>query len=119
MKTSGESQGTISRNYEAVGNPSVYPYFEWLSGPRCAAAVWNSDGTPQNIQQIHDTQAQNGDTITIPAGTFTWSTGITITKAITLQGAGVGSTIIKDSVQSAQLIQWSLPAAATCAHHRD
>ncbi len=81
-----------------------------FSGPRCAAAVWNSDGTPQNIQQIHDTQAQNGDTITIPAGTFTWSTGITITKAITLQGAGVGSTIIRDDVQSAQLIQWSLPA---------
>ena len=81
-----------------------------FSGPRCAAAVWNSDGTPQNIQQIHDTQAQKGDTITIPVGTFTWSTGITITKAITLQGAGVGSTIIRDDVQSAQLIQWSLPA---------
>ena len=81
-----------------------------FSGPRCAAAVWNSDGTPQNIQQIHDTQAQNGDTITIPPGTFTWSTGITITKAITLQGAGVGSTIIRDDVQSAQLILWSLAA---------
>ena len=81
-----------------------------FSGPRCAAAVWNSDGTPQNIQQIHDTQAQNGDTITIPAGTFTWSTGITITKAITLQGAGVGSTIIRDDVQSGQLILWSLAA---------
>jgi hypothetical protein len=81
-----------------------------FSGPRCAAAVWNSDGTPQNIQQIHDTQAQSGDTITIPAGTFIWSTGITISKAITLQGAGVGSTIIRDHVQSGQLILWSLAA---------
>jgi hypothetical protein len=26
----GESRGTISRNYEGVGNPSVYPYFHWL-----------------------------------------------------------------------------------------
>jgi hypothetical protein len=33
MKTGGESQGTISRNYEGVGNPSVYPYFERLFRP--------------------------------------------------------------------------------------
>jgi hypothetical protein len=33
MKAGGESQGTISRNYEGVGNPSVYPYFERLFRP--------------------------------------------------------------------------------------
>ncbi|MGB9475415.1 MAG: hypothetical protein WCE87_10160, partial [Candidatus Udaeobacter sp.] len=81
-----------------------------FSAPRCAAAVWNSDGTPQNIQQIHNNQAQNGDTITIPAGTFTWSTGITISKAITLQGAGVGVTVVRDGLQSGQLIQVTLAA---------
>jgi hypothetical protein len=33
---SGASRGSISRIYEGVGNPSVYPYFEWLF----RAALW-------------------------------------------------------------------------------
>ena len=33
MKAGGESLGTISRNYEGVGSPSVYPYFERLLRP--------------------------------------------------------------------------------------
>jgi hypothetical protein len=48
--------------------------------------VWQSDGTPQNIQFIHDNRAVDGDTITIPSGTFTWTTQLTLTKAITIQG---------------------------------
>jgi len=48
--------------------------------------VWQSDGTPQNIQFIHDNQATDGDTISLPAGAFTWSTHVTITKGITIQG---------------------------------
>src|SRR5947208_8421932 len=59
---------------------------------RCGATVYNSNGTPGNIQFIHDSQAQNGDTITLPSGTFTWATGVTITKIITLQGAGTSTT---------------------------
>lgn len=42
--------------------------------------------------------ASNGDTVTIPAGTSDWTTTLSITKAITLQGAGVGQTIITDGV---------------------
>jgi hypothetical protein len=48
--------------------------------------VLASDGSPENIQSLHDTQAADGDTITIPAGTFAWSSYLIITKAITLQG---------------------------------
>jgi hypothetical protein len=48
--------------------------------------VWQSDGTPQNIQFIHDNRAVDGDTITLPAGTFLWTTGVTVTKGITIQG---------------------------------
>jgi hypothetical protein len=33
MKAGGESPGTISRNYEGVGNPSVYLYFNRLFRP--------------------------------------------------------------------------------------
>ena len=56
-------------------------------GPRCGAAVYHSDGSAANVQQIHDTQAVDGDTITVPAGTFSWSARVNLTKAIILQGA--------------------------------
>jgi hypothetical protein len=48
--------------------------------------VWQSDGTPQNIQFIHDNPAVDGDTITIPTGAFSWTTGVNVTKGITFQG---------------------------------
>jgi hypothetical protein len=74
------------------------------------ATVYNSNGSAASVQSIHDAQARNGDTITIPAGTFTWSNRVIITKAITLQGAGIGNTIVKDNVQGTQLILWTLAA---------
>jgi cell division septation protein DedD len=78
-------------------------------GPRCWATVYHSDGTAESVQFFHDNQAQNGDTITLPAGTFTWTSGVTITKAVTLQGAGVGSTIIRDDIQGgARIMVWTL-----------
>jgi hypothetical protein len=52
--------------------------------------------------------AADGDTVTIPDGTASWTRKLQIKKGITIQGAGVGATIIKDSVQSGQLIQWTL-----------
>src|SRR6516162_1575145 len=48
--------------------------------------TWDSDGSRDNIQSIHDNNAQNGDTITVPAGTFTWTRPLTFTKGITLSG---------------------------------
>src|SRR6266487_3935536 len=74
----------------------------------CGATVYHSDGSAVNVQLIHDIQAMDGDTITIPAGTFIWMTGVALTKDITLQGVGVGQTIIKDDVQTSQLINWQL-----------
>ena len=59
----------------------------------CSAAVFNSDGSAADVQTIHDTWAQNGDTITLPVGQFTWSTPVTISKGIKLQGAGGGRII--------------------------
>jgi hypothetical protein len=76
--------------------------------PRCRAATYQSNGTVASIQSIHNNQAHNGDTITLPAGVLNWTTGVTINKAITLQGAGVGTTVIRDGMQSGRLIQWTL-----------
>ncbi|HEY7322761.1 MAG TPA: hypothetical protein VIE89_34795 [Candidatus Binatia bacterium] len=81
-----------------------------LLAPHCRAAVYQSNGTAASVQSIHNNQAHNGDTITLPAGILHWTTGVTINKGITLQGAGVGATVITDGVQSGQLIEVTLAA---------
>src|SRR5947208_9690545 len=70
------------------------------SGFSTLGAVYNSDGTATSVQYLHDNLAHDGDTITLPAGAFTWTTGVRLAKGITLQGAGVGITIVKDNVQT-------------------
>ena len=42
--------------------------------------------------------AADGDTVIVPAGTQTWTTTLEISKNITLQGAGSGSTVIIDAI---------------------
>ncbi len=41
----------------------------------------------------------------VPAGTASWSSTLSITKAITLQGAGIGQTIITDDNATSNLIE--------------
>lgn len=71
------------------------------SGFSALGTVYNSDGTAASVRYLHDNFAQDGDTITLPLGTFTWSIPVTISKAIALQGAGSGRIIAetKSSVQ--------------------
>lgn len=54
--------------------------------------------------------AADGDIVTIPGGTASWTRTLRVKKGITIQGAGVGSTIIKDAVQSGPLLDCSLAA---------
>jgi hypothetical protein len=87
-----------------------------------ATTVWPSDGTETghnypggSVQWVHDNQAQNGDTITLPSGTFSYTTPLIITKGITLQGntqvigapmtwqTAVDNTIILDDTPRAAL----------------
>ena len=58
------------------------------------AAVINAAGCSQADVQAAINSASSGDIVAIPAGTCTWTNGITLSKRITLQGNGVGSTII-------------------------
>ena len=67
-----------------------------LAASNSLATVWPSDGTETghnypggSVQWVHDNEAQDGDTITLPAGTFVWTTHVVITKGITLQGQSV------------------------------
>src|SRR6478672_570895 len=54
--------------------------------PHSGGTVWPSNGSEANVQAIHDTNAHDGDTITLPAGTFVWTTNVTLTKGITVSG---------------------------------
>jgi len=67
-----------------------------LSAPLSGATVYHSDGSAANVQALHNA-ASSGDTITLPAGTFTWSTPVTISKAVRLQGAGSGRIIARST----------------------
>lgn len=62
----------------------------------CAATI--SCNGSQSDCQAKVNGASDGDTITIPSGSFSWSTPVTWTdKNITILGAGIGSTTIKVS----------------------
>ena len=82
---------------------------------RCGATVYNSDGTAASVQSIHDDQAQDGDTITLPAGTFTWNVHVGFTKAVNVTGAGTNQTFIYDNVPKtggSESVLWSFNVAA-------
>ncbi len=51
--------------------------------------------------------ASNGDIVTIPAGACTWTSGITVTKNITIQGAGYTNTKITRNGTAFTLIDTS------------
>src|SRR2546428_159765 len=62
------------------------------------AATINAASCSQANVNSAITSAVDGDTVTIPAGTCSWTTTLTITKGITLLGAGAGSTVLQDNV---------------------
>lgn len=54
------------------------------------ATTYNSDGSQADVAS-KISGAVDGDIITLPSGTFTWTSGVTISgKGITIQGAGGG-----------------------------
>lgn len=56
--------------------------------------------------------AADGDTVLLPAGDCEWTKNLTIDKGITLQGAGIGRTIIRDGIPAGsiplELMTWYL-----------
>lgn len=78
------------------------------------SATLVSDGSDSDIQALHDSIATDGDTITGPAGTFSWSTGVIFTKAITLRFAGSDQSTIQDNAGTGlALIKFNLVANRT------
>lgn len=74
------------------------------------AATWvAADATRNSVQAVIDAGTTvDGDTVQIPAGTETWTAGISTSKAITLQGAGIGNTVITDGMTAGALVNMTL-----------
>jgi hypothetical protein len=65
---------------------------------QAGAATISAANCSATAVQTAINSAPSGSTVAIPAGTCTWSTPVTVpnTKSITIQGAGIGVTVIRD-----------------------
>jgi hypothetical protein len=67
------------------------------------AATFNAASCSQSAVQAAINSASNGDMVFVPAGNCTWTANVNIgSKAITLQGAGVGQTNITNGLSKSQ-----------------
>jgi hypothetical protein len=58
------------------------------------------------------TSAPRGATVTVPAGSCTWGSTLTITKGLTLTGAGAGNTVIINGTGDGTVLQLSPDSTA-------
>jgi hypothetical protein len=70
------------------------------SSPLQAALIAAGSAARDDVAAAVDT-AVEGDTVFIPSGMADWTNTLTVSKAITLRGAGIGKTIILDDIISA------------------
>jgi hypothetical protein len=81
-----------------------------FSAPRCPAKVYDSDGSEASVE-ARIRSAADGDIVTLPAGTFSWTSRLEITKGITLKGqttiAGAGTS--NPTITDATIIQDNTP----------
>ena len=68
-----------------------------LVGRQAQAKTVNSNSCSTADVQTAINSATDGDTVVIQNGSCTWSTGISVLKQITLQGASVGGVTITDA----------------------
>jgi hypothetical protein len=69
------------------------------SGARAPAGnrIPASDCTATSVRRAIG-RAADGDTVAVPAGTCSWTSTLTVTKGITIAGAGIDQTILLDNV---------------------
>jgi len=76
-----------------------------------AHAVTASSCSKTDVQSAIN-NASRGDTVNVPAGTCTWSSAVSITKGLTLSGAGVGITVIMNGAGDGTVLQISPDSTA-------
>ena len=75
----------------------------WNGGQDGSAPWYVKSSSGQDSVEYDDvnycvnTVAASGDTVNLPAGSVTWGNTLTITKGVTLQGAGMDSTTVTSS----------------------
>lgn len=87
----------------------------------CAAGLKAQTTIAANSCNVGDVQkavnsASAGDTVTVPAGaagTCVWNSALTVSKGISIIGAGEGSTIIESAVSTEQFLSVSLPSSSS------
>jgi hypothetical protein len=67
----------------------------FLSALHAQSATITAASPAQHDVAAAVASANDGDTVQIPAGGSTWTSGLTITKAITLRGQGVSNTFLR------------------------
>jgi hypothetical protein len=65
---------------------------EWVFA---LATVYDSDGSAASVQGLQN-EVLNGDTIRIPAGTFTWTSKVTVTKPSRCKGRAQARRLLDD-----------------------
>jgi hypothetical protein len=91
-----ETEAEAGADADADGSGHV------ISAASCSSA---------DVQAALD-EAGRGDVVSVPAGACTWAAGITITRGVKLEGAGVGATIITDATDEAVRIEPDATAIA-------
>lgn len=93
----------------------VFLFTVFLFSPSQAgsAAIQNAASCSYSDVLATYAAASAGDTVVVPSGNCTWSSGLTITKAITLKGSGAKSTVINSSMNSGSSLITITPASDT------
>jgi hypothetical protein len=86
-------------------------FFSVVIVRQVAGAVFIASDTSLSAVNAAINTAVDGDTVLVPAGSSTWPSGITITKGITLKGAGTNQTFI--TCTNAGLINLAVPFGKT------
>jgi len=87
-----------------ISNPSLQAFILsgfamlFLTAPAVEGATYVAASTKGSDVQAKINIARDGDTVVVPAGTARWTTQLSITKNLTLKGAGIGQTVIFDEV---------------------
>jgi hypothetical protein len=75
--------------------------FAFLSS--VGATTYNSDGSQADVQAKINLAA-DGDTVTLPSGSFTWTTTVTNTKSLTISGAGIDVTTVTANISGGRAL---------------
>lgn len=96
----------------------VFAVYSVLFFLACAPSVLaqstiNAASCNQSDVQTAVNNAADGDTINIPAGSCSWTQGVTVNVGLSIIGAGAGSTTITDNYTGGQLFTWNIPSATS------